>query len=82
MIRRNYTCLHCGHQYWREDPLRKGEEVPTLDRRGKVQIITSESPAIVECTTTSCTHCETFVRGMDREELERRYIFLLKSKLW
>jgi transcription elongation factor Elf1 len=76
-IRRDYTCMHCGHSFSVAVQLKKGESVPVMSREGKVMIITSKSPLAIKAATSSCNWCEQFVHTLSREELEQRYMTLL-----
>lgn len=78
-IKRIYTCTHCGSKKESIVELKKGESVPICNKEGKVTIITSTSPCQVDALTSSCEKCEEFVGQMDREELERRYMVLLRQ---
>ena len=58
-IKRNYTCMHCGERFSSIVRLKKDESVPSMDKQGRVVIITAQSPAEVELATSSCNWCST-----------------------
>lgn len=76
-IKRNYTCLHCGHQFSSTVQLRGEEEVAVIKTDGKVQVLTAKSPAEISCITSSCAWCKDYVATLSREQLEENYIKLL-----
>jgi len=78
-IKRIYTCTHCGHMFSSTVELKQGESVPCMSPTGRVVIITSESPAEINVATSSCDHCPQYIHFMEREELERRYMELLRE---
>lgn len=77
-IKRNFTCLHCGAKFYTIVELKKDESIPSLCPDGKTALITSKSPAEMDCATFCCKHCETFVNGLSRDALEARYMQLLR----
>jgi transcription elongation factor Elf1 len=77
-IERVYHCTHCSRQFSVVVALTKSESIPIFNSSGKVQILTSKSPAKVDCYTGFCDHCKDFVENLSREELEDRYMELLK----
>jgi hypothetical protein len=78
-INRHYTCMHCGSRWNSVVELPKGESVGSLTKGGKIQMITSSSPADVDCAVGRCDRCVSFVAKMSREDLEERYLALLRK---
>ncbi len=78
-IRKNTTCLHCGAKYSTTLQLLKGEDTAVVTKEGTVMIINAASPAKVECATSYCSFCTSFIKKMSREELELRYTALLST---
>ena len=76
-VKRNYTCLHCGHKFSSTVELKKGEDTAVIVAGGSVMVINSASPAEVDCIANHCSWCAEFVSRLTREELEERYITLL-----
>jgi transcription elongation factor Elf1 len=77
-VERIYHCTHCSFEFSVVVALTKSETTPVFNSSGQVEIITSKSPAQVHCYTGFCDHCKEFVENLSREELEDRYIELLK----
>lgn len=80
-VTKHYTCLHCGTEFNETISLSPTDVVPSVSRDGHVILITASSPAIVDCFTSHCSHCETYVSKMERSELEKRYIESLKNRM-
>ncbi len=78
-VQKNYTCQHCGHRWLDIIEIKKGEALATLTIGSHIQIITSESPAEVDCISRNCSRCKDFVSRLSREELERRYLELVRG---
>ena len=78
-IKRNYTCHHCGAKFSSVVQLSASESVPSLNEQGRAIIITSNSPAEVECSVYYCKHCESFISSLSREAREARYLKLLSQ---
>jgi transcription elongation factor Elf1 len=78
-VKRNYTCLHCEHEFSSIVKLEKGEDTVVLTKEGKCMVINSASPAEVACVTSQCNWCGDFIKRLTREELEERYMLLLSQ---
>jgi hypothetical protein len=77
---RHYTCQHCGGKFDSSLSLGKEDSIPALLANGKVMIITSKSPLEIECATGHCGRCNNFISQLSREELEQRYLTLLRKE--
>jgi transcription elongation factor Elf1 len=77
-IKRKFTCLHCSATFSSIIQLREKEDTVGVTEEGKVMIINSASPAEVSLVTSSCDHCSDFIKSLTRDELESRYITLLR----
>jgi hypothetical protein len=71
------TTVYKEERYSSIVKLTKGEDTAVLTAEGKVHIINSDSPAEIECVSSSCNWCASFIHKMDRNELEQRYMTLL-----
>lgn len=78
-VQRNYTCQHCGHRWLDIVEIKKGEALPVIVSGSHIQIITSDSPAEVDCIASTCSSCDAFVARLSREELEKMYLSLLRK---
>ncbi len=74
-INRRYTCSHCGHKWESVVEIKKGDNLAFVNSEFGVSY--TDKPANVECSTASCQHCPSFIKRMEREELEERYSSLL-----
>lgn len=78
-IRRNYTCRHCGAQFSSVVKLLPKESVPVIGKHGEPIIITADSPCEIDCYVGSCVKCAEFVRTLERDDLEQRYVALVSK---
>jgi hypothetical protein len=78
-VKKNYTCLHCGAKFSSVIKLTKHEDTAVIRNDGMVQVINSDSPAEVSCVCSFCDNCSSFIQGLDRAELESRYLWLLSQ---
>jgi transcription elongation factor Elf1 len=78
-IERRTTCLHCDHKWSVIERFKSGakEETIGITKEGKVMVINASSPAQVDVAVSHCPWCREYIKSMDREELEERYMILL-----
>ncbi len=81
VIRRN-KCIHCGYTYETEHSLRKGESLSFVKggKASEVIIVKPlEEPLTIEADIATCVRCLDFVKSLSREDLESRYMALLRK---
>lgn len=78
---RRCTCRHCGNVWLTTSQLGKGDAVSwTKDGVCKQMVIVKpkEEPITIESDTMWCDNCFTFIKNIDRSDLETRYMDLLR----
>ena len=84
-------CASCGAVYTIEYKLPTGETTTYLDKDGNARCLKGRANAYIEVDgyTAYCSSCHVRVRMMGRDELERRYLDLLRlinvsdaNRLW
>ena len=79
---KNYTCLACDSTFTYEYKMEKGEEISTINKDGTAStlIIAKDDGALtISCFCTKCEHCATKASMWSREELESRWLSLVRS---
>lgn len=81
VIRRN-KCIHCGYTYETEHSLRKGESLSFVKGGKASEVIIVKplgEPLTIEADIATCVRCLDFVKSLSREDLESRYMALLRK---
>ena len=79
---RKYTCRHCGYIWVVSTQLGKGDAASWTEGGVCKQIVivkTKDEPLQVEADAMYCMNCPTFVRALDREVLEQKYMEVLRK---
>jgi len=73
-------CASCGSNYTVEYKLPTGETTSYVDKDGNARCIKGKANTEIEVDgfTTYCSSCHVRVRMMGRDELERRYLDMLR----
>lgn len=77
-ITRHNTCLHCGATWDKKSIFARGETFVVMNEKGKHYCVTVKDHLEVDVYNNYCGSCEGYIRRMDRKELEKRYLVLLK----
>ena len=79
---RKYTCRHCGYVWTVTTQMGKGDTASWTKGGECKQIIVvkvKEEPLQIEADAMYCMNCPTFVRALDREVLEQKYMEVLRK---
>lgn len=81
-IERTTTCEHCKASWVDLIPLQQKETISALQKDGTVRTIYAlnivKEPVKLRSYTASCKHCPTAIKALSREDLEERYMVILK----
>jgi hypothetical protein len=79
---KSYTCLGCGSKFTSRYNLPKNDDVIYLDPNGKahnVKVTGKAGEVVVPCAISKCGNCACLSSVWPREELELRFLTLLRS---